>query len=158
MLPSGKCPRCMAPAAAMVDNFDWNIKNTTKTQFLPSFLTVDRRKKAKQFRDPKQTLHSCHQCNKLPRNVKHQYSSWRAQLHFELSNIVNGQKFEKLLTLNEAQNNLWVKYGPIAVKLLRDPSPPFHPPSQPHTMMVACPPHSPCWKESTHLSPLVPVI
>ncbi len=27
--------------------------------------------------------------------------------------------------------------------LLRDPSPPFHPPSQPHTMMVACPPDCP---------------
>jgi hypothetical protein len=37
---------------------------------------------------------------------------------FELSNLVNGQKFKKLLTLNEAQVNLWAIYGPIAVKLL----------------------------------------
>jgi hypothetical protein len=42
----------------------------------------------------------------------------RAQLHFELSNVVNGQEFEKLLTLNEAQENLWAIYGLIAVKLL----------------------------------------
>jgi hypothetical protein len=37
---------------------------------------------------------------------------------FELSNIVNGPKFEKLLSFNEAQENLWAIYGPIAVKLL----------------------------------------
>ncbi len=46
MLPSGKCPRRIAPAAAMVDEFKWNQKYTNKTQLLPSFLTVDRRKKA----------------------------------------------------------------------------------------------------------------
>ncbi len=94
-------------------------KNTNKTQLLPSFLTVDRHKKAKQFRDPKQTLYSHHWCDKLDTNVKHYYLSWRAQLHFELSNVVNGQKFDKLLTLNKAPKNLWAKYGPIAVKLLR---------------------------------------
>jgi hypothetical protein len=37
---------------------------------------------------------------------------------FELSNVVNGQKIEKLLILNEAQENLWAIYGPIAIKLL----------------------------------------
>ncbi len=93
-------------------------KNTTKTQLLPIFLMVDWRKKAKQFGDPKQTLYSHHRCNKLRTNVKHHYSSWRAQLHFELSNVVNGQKFKKLLTLNKAQKHLWAIYGPIAVKLL----------------------------------------
>jgi hypothetical protein len=66
---------------------------------------VDQLKKAQQFQDPKQTLYSRHQCNKLRTNVKPHYSSWRAQLHFELSNVVNKQKFEKLLTLNEAQEN-----------------------------------------------------
>ncbi len=94
-------------------------KNTNKTQLLPSFLTVDWCKKAKQCRDPKQTLYSRHWCNKLCTNVKQYYSSWRAQLHFELSNVVNGQKFEKLLTLNKAKKKSWAKYGPIAVKLLR---------------------------------------
>ncbi len=99
--------------------FQIKPKNTNKTQLLPSFLTVDRHKKAKQFQDPKRTLYSHHQCNKLRTNVKHHYLSWRAQLHFELSNIVNGQKFKKLLTLNKAQENLWVMYGPKAVKLLK---------------------------------------
>ncbi len=93
-------------------------KNTNKTQLLPSFLTVDRHKKAEQFRDPKRTLYSCHRCNKLRTNRKHNFLSWRAQLHFELSNLVNGQKFKKLSTSNEAQKNLRTKYGPIAVKLL----------------------------------------
>ncbi len=95
--------------------FQMKHKNTNKTQLLPSFLTVDRRKKAKQFLYPKQTLYSRHQWNKLHTNVKHHYSSWRAQLDFELSNIVNVQKFEKLSTLNEAPKNLWAKYGPIPV-------------------------------------------
>jgi predicted CxxxxCH...CXXCH cytochrome family protein len=35
-----------------------NEKNTNKTQLLPSFLTVDRRKKAKQYQDPSGTLYS----------------------------------------------------------------------------------------------------
>ena len=83
--------------------FQMKQKNTNKTQLLPSFLMVDRHKKAKQFRDPKRTLYSSHRCHKLRTNVNHQYSSWRAKLDFELSNIVNGQKFEKLLTLNEAK-------------------------------------------------------
>jgi hypothetical protein len=33
-------------------------KNTNKTQVLPCFLTVDQRKKAKQFQDPSGTLYS----------------------------------------------------------------------------------------------------
>jgi hypothetical protein len=44
MLPSGKCPRRIAPAAAMVNDFE-KKQNTNKTQLLPSFLMVDRRKK-----------------------------------------------------------------------------------------------------------------
>ncbi len=95
-------------------------KNTNKTHILPSsILTVDQRKKAKQFWDPKRTLYSRHRCNKLRTNVKPHYLSWRAQLHFEVSNIVNGQKLEKFSTLNKAQENLWAIYGPIGVKLLR---------------------------------------
>ncbi len=45
MPPLGKCTRRIALAAAMVDNFAWNKKKNNKTQLLPSFLTVDRRKK-----------------------------------------------------------------------------------------------------------------
>ncbi len=42
--------------------------------------------------------------------------------------------------------------------LLRDPSPPFHPPSQPHIMMVACPSHCPVPFPMTTLpSPLAPL-
>ncbi len=117
----GWVPVLYCPGSCYGQHFWKKQKNTTKTQLLPSFLTGDRRKKAKQFQDPKRTLYSRHQCNKLrTNNVKHLYSSWRAQLQFELSNVVNGQKFEKLLTLNEAKKNLWAKYGPIAVKLLRN--------------------------------------
>ncbi len=50
--------------------------------------------------------------------MKDHYLSWRAQLHFELSNVVNGQKIEKLLALNKAKKNLRAIYGPIAIKLL----------------------------------------
>ncbi len=64
--------------------FRMKQKNTNKRQLLPSFLMVDRHKKAKQFRDPKLTLYSSHWCNKLRTNVKHHCSSWRAKLHFEL--------------------------------------------------------------------------
>ncbi len=92
----GRVPAPYCPGGRHVWRFWMKHKNTNKTQLLPSFLTVDRRKKAKQFRDPKRTLHSRHQCNKLCTNVKHHYLSWRAQLHFELSNVVNEQKFKKL--------------------------------------------------------------
>ncbi len=77
-------------------------KNTTKTQFLPSFLMVDQCKKAKQFWDPKWTLYSHHGCNKLRTNVKHHYLSWRAQLHFELSNVVNRQKNWTVINLEQS--------------------------------------------------------
>jgi hypothetical protein len=53
--------------------------------------------------------------------VKHYYLSQRAQLHFELSNVVNEQKFEKLLTLNEAQKTRGPNMA-VAVKLLRQDS------------------------------------
>ncbi len=94
--------------------FQMKQKNTTKTQLLPSFLTVDQCKKTKQFLDPKRTLYLGHQCNKLCTNVKQHYSSWRAQLHLELSKVVNRQKFEKLLTLNEAKKpvgHIWPYSG-----------------------------------------------
>jgi hypothetical protein len=45
----GECPCSIAPVAAIVNDFKKNKKNTNKTQLLPSFLTVDQRKKAKQF-------------------------------------------------------------------------------------------------------------
>jgi hypothetical protein len=57
MPPLGKCPRRIAPAAAMVDDFE-KKKNNNKTQLLPSFLTVDQRKKAIESQDPPVTLYS----------------------------------------------------------------------------------------------------
>ncbi len=115
----GQVPTPYCPGGRHGRQFWMKHKNTNKTQLLPSFLTVDPHVKAKPFRDPKHTLYSRQQCNKLRTNVKHHFSSWRMQLHFELSNVVNRQKFKKLLTLNKAQENLWAKYGPISAKLLR---------------------------------------
>ncbi len=102
-------PYC--PGSSHGRQFPMKDKNTNKTHLLPSFLTVDPHKKAKQFWDTKWTLYSRHLCNKLHTNLKHHYSNWRPQLHFELSNVVNKQNFEKLLPLNESQKNLWAKYG-----------------------------------------------
>jgi hypothetical protein len=59
MLQSGKCPHCIAPVAAMVDDFEKKRKNTNKTQLLPSFCTVDRQKKAIEYQDLSGTLYSC---------------------------------------------------------------------------------------------------
>ncbi len=114
----GQVPALYCPGGHHGQRFQMKPKNSNKTQVLPSFLTLDWCKKAKHLWDPKRTFYSCRQCNKLRTNVKPHCLSWRAQLHFELSNIVNGQKFEKLLTLNKAQENLWAKYGLIVVKLL----------------------------------------
>jgi hypothetical protein len=36
MPPSGKCLRRITPTAAMVDEFEWNTQNTSKTQLLAS--------------------------------------------------------------------------------------------------------------------------
>ncbi len=120
MLPLGNSLHCIAPAATMVDNFSCKQKKNNITQLLSSKPMVDLSKKAKKIQDPKQTLYSRHQCNKLRTNVEHHNLSWRAQLHFdfELSNKVNKQKFEKILSLNDAQKNLWAIYGPTVVKLL----------------------------------------
>ncbi len=93
----GQVPAPYCPGGCHGRRFRMKPKNTNKTQLLPSFLTVDWCKKTKQFGDSKQTLYSHHWCNKLRANVKQYYSSLRAQLNLELSNVVNGQKFENLL-------------------------------------------------------------
>ncbi len=114
----GQVPTPYCPSGRHGWQFWMKPQNTNKTQLLPSFLTIDQRKKAKQFWFPKRILYSHHWCNKLLINVKPHYLSWRAQLHVEQSNVVNGQKFKKWLSLNKAQENSWAIYGPIAVKLL----------------------------------------
>ena len=64
------------------------------------------------------TLYSAHWCNKLRKNVKCHDCSWRAREHFYLSNVVRGQKLEKLLSDNKARFLHWrILYAPLAVKL-----------------------------------------
>jgi hypothetical protein len=46
MPPLGKCPRSIAPAAAMVKDFELKHKNTNKMQLLLISLLVDQRKKS----------------------------------------------------------------------------------------------------------------
>jgi hypothetical protein len=66
----GKCPHRIAPAAAKVINFGCKHKSNNKTQLLASYLTVDQSQKSHEFWNPKQPLYSCHQCNKLRKNVR----------------------------------------------------------------------------------------
>jgi hypothetical protein len=42
MPPSGKCLRCIAPAAVMVNKFVETTPNTNKTQILPSNVHFER--------------------------------------------------------------------------------------------------------------------
>ncbi len=95
-------PAPYCPSSQHGQQFWMKHKNTDKTQLLPCFLMIDRRKKAKQFWDPKRTLYSRHWCNKLHTNMKNYCLSWRAQLHFELSNVVNGHKIQKVINLERS--------------------------------------------------------
>ena len=103
----GRVPPPYRPGGCHGWQFWMKHKNTNKTQLYLAFQC----KKAKQFWDLKWTLYSHHQCDKLRTDVKHYYSSWRAQLYFELSNVVNRLKVEKLLTLKEALKKMLAKYG-----------------------------------------------
>ncbi len=118
-----RCRHWASARAALPRRLPWSTiskrkKNTNKTQLLPSFLTVDQCKKSyrisRSARDPLLTSSAW----LSPTLTLKPESSWRAQLHFELSNVANGQKFEKLLSLNEARKNLWRIYAPVAVILL----------------------------------------
>jgi hypothetical protein len=82
MPPSVKCPRRIAPAAAMVADFKKKRKNTNKTQLLPSVLTVDQRKKAIVTQDPLGTLYSRPQGNKPQSNP---YATSQVGLSYILS-------------------------------------------------------------------------
>ncbi len=73
-------------------------QNTTLSQQLLYFFTS----RAIYFHNPKGTLYSRHRCDKLRNNVRCHDSKGRHQLHFQLSNVVIGQKFEKLLSNDEA--------------------------------------------------------
>jgi hypothetical protein len=54
----GQVPMPYCLVAAIVNDFEKKRKNTNKTQLLPSFLTVDQRKKAIESQDPPGTLYS----------------------------------------------------------------------------------------------------
>jgi hypothetical protein len=56
----GRVPAPYCPGGCQGRQFQMKQKNTKKTQLLPSFLMVDRRKKAKIYRDPTQIPYSCH--------------------------------------------------------------------------------------------------
>ena len=93
-----ECLCRIALAAAMVNTFEWNTQNTNKTQLLVLISSC-----LWEFQDPKQTLYSAHWCNMLCLNVKRHNWRWRACTHFQLSNLVRGQKWEKLLSNHKAR-------------------------------------------------------
>ena len=102
MPPLGECLCPIVLVAPMVDEFVETTQNTTKTQLLASnYGTFQLLAVCENF-TPKRTLYSAHWYAKLRKNVRLHNWSWRAQLNFELSNIVSGQKLGKLLTYHEA--------------------------------------------------------
>jgi hypothetical protein len=54
--------------------------------------------------------------------VKHHDWSRRARGHFQLSNVVRGQKVKKLLSDHEARQKSWRICAPLVVKLLTSTS------------------------------------
>jgi len=98
MPPSGKCLRRIAPVAAMVNKFVEPTQNTNKTQLLASnygtfwWLVVCENFIPRYW--PSTQLTIIRSCVK---NVRHPYWSWRARAHFQLSNIVRGQNFKKVV-------------------------------------------------------------
>ena len=68
------------------------------------------------FRIPKGTPYSCNCLFKLRKIVDWQSKSWRAQLHFELSNVKNGQELIKSLHFERSSNKSGCTYATIAIK------------------------------------------
>ena len=137
-------PAPFAPAATMVDKFKWNTQNSDKTQLLASengtfwslvvyenfgtqngsttYLLIHRNANygitMSWCHSWHFLLYSAHWCNKLRLNVKCHDWSWRAWLHFYVSNVARGQKLEKLLSDHEARFISWRICAPLVVKLL----------------------------------------
>jgi hypothetical protein len=119
-------------------------KNTTKTQLLPS--TTDRQKKAIKYQDPSGTLYYVLSATSPDPNpyATSQVEAFSYVLSYQ--GWKTDKNFEKLLSLNEAQDNLWCIYVPVAVaaKLL--------PPHCPTPLRCCCaastattlPPRCPC--------------
>jgi hypothetical protein len=114
----GRVPASYCPGGHHGRQFRKEKKHTTKTQLLPSFLTVDQHKKAINSQDPK--VPSTHVFGATSPNPNPYATSQVEELSyiFDLSKVANGQKFEKLISLNEARENLWRIYAPVAVILL----------------------------------------
>ena len=102
-------------AVAMVDNFGCKHKNTTKTQLLASNYGTNQPPMRISYPEIDPLLSSLMQ---LRNNVRCHGSTRRAQLYFQLSNVVSRQKLEKLLTQQEACYKGGRIYAPIGVKLL----------------------------------------
>ncbi len=98
----GQVPAPYCPGSRHGQRFRMKHKNTNNTQLLPSFLTVDQRKKAKQFWDPKWTLYSCHWCNKLHRNVKLLFEL-KSSATFWAIKLSQRTKIRKVISLERSQ-------------------------------------------------------
>ena len=101
--------------AAVVDNFEWTKRNTNKTQLLPSFLTVDQRKKNYQILRPARDPLLTSLAWLAPTITLTPLVKLKSSATFWAIKRSKQTKIEKLLSLNKAQENLWAINGPIAV-------------------------------------------
>jgi hypothetical protein len=120
MPPLVKCLRPVAPAAAMVDEFEWNTQNTNKTQLLASnYSTFWSLVVYGEFRDLKRTLFSLlmwqasFKCETPRLEPK---SSWT----FLAIKHCQGTKTIKLWSDHEARQKSWCICVSLVVKLLID--------------------------------------
>jgi hypothetical protein len=94
-------------------------KNTNKTQLLPSFLTVDQRKKAKQFRKPKTDPW----LTSLMQQAVYQYETLlfepKSSATFWAIKHSRRTKIRKVINFEQNPRKPVGQNGPIAVKLLR---------------------------------------
>ncbi len=114
----GRVPAPNSPGGCHGRRFWMKHKNTNKTQFLPSFLTVDQRKKSYTISgsetDPLLTLlmqQAAYKCE-TPLFERKSSATFLAIKRSQRTQI------RKVLNLERSPKNLWAKYGPIAVKLL----------------------------------------
>ncbi len=120
MLPLGECTRRIAPEAAMVDDFKKKRKLLTKHNF---YLAFARQTDAKKLLNLKTRQGpSTHILGATSSPDPNPYTTSQVE---ELSYILSYQTqqteiFQKLLSLNKAQENLWHIYGPVVVILLME--------------------------------------
>jgi hypothetical protein len=100
MMPSGECLHRIAPAAPKGHRFWLQTQITNKTQLLASDCTVAQAKSRMNFGTQKGPSTHVIDSTSCKKNVTQQTYRGRACAHCELSNIVSGQKLEKLFSLN----------------------------------------------------------